>query len=449
SNAEIIIGKVLAELLSFPPNPSSEREKLIKKSSEILLLIFPFQLRTLNLNVINDLLNHPIDEIKELGAIILLDCEIPTKDLPAYIIESLLASENEELRVLGIQLFGQLPDEKLINEEQELIIAIAINPNPEIRKAIASVINRLATANPDFTVDIASEFIGILLIKEKHEGVHSFLVNLLKELPRWMTGISKETTLKLLKTKTSALQELGGLLLSANYQTWIDEFTTREIVKLSNHEIVAVRNASHQMLSQILERLRNYSQEMVVAVRMLESKWQDSRDFAFNLFTTEFGENEFTPEVLVTICDSVREEARRLGRDLLTRNFQSIDGEEYLLKFSEHPSADMQLFASNYLESYAKDDIEKLQKLSPFFISILSRVNRGSVAKKRTFAFLEAEAQKSEKAAKIVAEIMTRQSVTMAVADKSSAIQIMLKIYNKYPHLALPIEVKPVVEVRG
>ncbi|MGB3638612.1 MAG: hypothetical protein WBA39_13700, partial [Rivularia sp. (in: cyanobacteria)] len=196
-------------------------------------------------------------------------------------------------------------------------------------------------------------------------------------------------------------------------------------------------------------RLRADSQEMVAAVRMLEAKWQDSRNFAFNLFTTEFGENEFTPEVLVTICDSVREEARRLGRDLLTRNFQSLDGEEYLLKFSEHPSADMQLFATNYLETYAKDDTEKLQQLAPFFISILSRVNRGSVAKKRTFAFLEAEAQKSEKAAKIVAEIMTRQSITMAVADKSSAIQIMLKIHKNYPHLALPIEIKPVVEVRS
>ncbi|MBV6621668.1 MAG: WGR domain-containing protein [Rivularia sp. (in: Bacteria)] len=456
SSAQIIIGKILVELLAIPPNPPLERgeseaggiKELIKEASEILLLTFPSQLRSLNLNVINDLLSHPIIEIQEFGARILLNHQIPAKDLPAHIIESLLASENESLRILGIRLFGQLPDDKLIDEERELIIAIAINSNPEIRNAIKPVINRLAAANPNFTVDIASEFIEILLTKEKHEGLHSFLVNLLKELPGWMTSISRETTLKLLKTKTSAPQELGGLLLSANYQTWIEEFTTSEIVKLSNHEIAAVRNASHQMLSQILNRLRADSSEMVGAVRILEAKWQDSRDFAFELFTTEFTENEFTPEVLVTICDSVREEARRLGRDLLAKNFQSLDGEEYLLKFSEHPSADMQLFATNYLETYAKNDTAKLQQLAPFFISILSRVNRGSVAKKRTFAFLEAEAQKSEKAAKIVAEIMTRQSVTMAVADKSSAIQIMLKIYKQYPHLALPIEVKPVVEVR-
>ncbi|MEM7712247.1 MAG: WGR domain-containing protein [Cyanobacteria bacterium P01_A01_bin.68] len=452
STAQVIVGKIIVELLSLSllnKEGLGEVSQLIKEVSETLLITFPSQLCTLNLTVINDLLNHEIVEIQELGARILLNHQIPTKDLPAHIIESLLASENESLRVLGIRLFGQLPDDKLIQEEKELIIAIAINPNSEIRNAIKPVINRLTAANPNFCIEIASDFIQILLTKEKHEGIHSFLVTLLKDLPPWMTNISKETTIMLLKAKSSPAQELGGLLLTANYQTWIEEFTASEIVKLGNHEVAAIRKASHQMLSQISNRLRADSQEMVAAVRMLEAKWQDSREFAFKLFTTEFGANEFTPEVLVTICDSVREEARRLGRDLLTRNFQSLDGEEYLLKFSEHPSADMQLFATNYLENYAKDDTEKLQKLAPFFISILSRVNRGSIAKKRTFTFLESEARKSETAAKIVAEIMTRQSVTMAIADKSSAIQIMLKIHKNYPHLTLPIKIKPVVEVRN
>ena len=36
----------------------------------------------------------------------------------------------------------------------------------------------------------------------------------------------------------------------------------------------------------------------------------------------------------------------------------------------------------------------------------------------------------------------------MAIGDKAAAIQIMLKIRKNYPHLSLPIEVKPVVEVR-
>jgi predicted DNA-binding WGR domain protein len=445
TTARVLIGRIIAQLLTL-----ETAGEIAKEIAETLLVSFTSQLRNLGLTVINDLLTHPLVEIQELGARILLNHEISAENLPPEIIESLLASPYESLRVLGIRLFGQLPDEKLLAEESILIVAIALNSIPEIRNAIKPIIRRLGTSHPAFSIQLATDFIEVLLIPEKHEGVHSYLVRLLREdLPGWMSSISKETTFKLLQSKSTSAQELGGVVLGANCQNWISEFATSEIVKLGNHEILSVREAAQEMLLQILDRLRSNSQEMLSAVRMLESKWQDSREFALRIFTTEFGAEEFIPEVLVSICDSVREEARRLGRDLLTRNFQAADGEEYLLKFSEHPSADMQLFATNYLQDYAVNNPVRLRELMPFFVSVLCRVNRGSVAKKRIFAFLEAEANKSEATAKVVAEIMTRQSITMAIGDKAAAIQIMLKINKKYPNLSLPIDVKPVLEVRS
>ena len=438
--AKTLIGRIIAQLIAGETDG-----EIVTEIGETLLHSFAPQIRTLGLNVINDLLTHPSPEIQTIGAQILLNHQTPTEELPPAIIESLLASPYESLRIIGIRLFGQLPDEKLIGEESILIVAMAVNPNPDIRNAIQPIIHRLATNHPTFSQEIAAEFIEVLLIPEKHQGVHSHLVNLLKQdLPGWMTSINKETTLNLLQTKSGVAQEIGGLILSANHQNWLSEFTTPEIVKLANHEILSVRQAARQMFLQILPRLRTNTQDMVAAVRILETKWQDSREFAFKIFTTEFTENEFTPEVLITICDSVREEARTLGRDLLTRNFREADGEEYLLKFSEHPSADMQLFVTNYLEKHATNNPEKLQKLEPLFLSILSRVNRGSTAKKRIFTFLETEAQKSELAAKTIAQIMARQSATIAITDKSKALQIMLKIHKKYPHIPLPITIKPV-----
>ncbi len=442
--AKILIGRIIAQLITGETDG-----EIVQEIGETLLHSFAPQIRTLGLNVINDLLTHPSLEIQTIGAQILLNHQTPTEELPPEIIESLLASPHESLRVIGIRLFGQLPDEKLIGEESILIVAMAVNPNPDIRNAIQPIIHRLATNHPAFSQEIAAEFIEVLLIPEKHQGVHNYLVNLLKEdLPGWMTSINKETTLNLLQTKSGVAQEIGGLILGANHQNWLPEFTTPEIVKLANHEILSVRQAARQMFLQILPRLRTNTQDMVAAVRILSAKWQDSREFAFKIFTTEFTETEFTPEVLITICDSVREEARTLGRDLLTRNFRETDGEEYLLKFSEHPSADMQLFVTNYLEKYATNNPEKLQKLEPLFLGILSRVNRGSTAKKRIFTFLETEAQKSELAAKTIAQIMTRQSATIAITDKSKALQIMLKIHKKYPHIPLPITIKPVSQTR-
>lgn len=445
TKAKVLIARIITNLLNLTETES----QLGKDVSEFLLSNFSFQLHTLSLSVIQDLLAHPLVDVQEFAVNILLNHEIKTEDLPSEIIESLIASPYELLQVLGIRLFGQLPDAKLIGEDSNLIVAMAVSANRGIRDAIQPIIRRLGSAYPDFAIQLAADFIDIILIPEKHEGVHSFLLGLLKDdLQNWISSVSKESTLQLLKAKSPVAQDLGGFILGQNYLDWVEEFETSEVVKLANHEIVTVREAAQRIFLQILDRLRASSQEMISAVRMLESKWDDSRDFAFELFTSEFGAEEFTPEVLVGICDSVREETRRLGRDLLTRNFQAADGERYLLKFSEHPTADMQLFASNYLEAYAADNPGRLRDLIPFFVSVLCRVNKGSVAKKRIFAFLEKEGLHSEDAARIVGEIMARQSVTMAIGDKAMAIQIMLKISKSFPHINLPIGIKEVVEVR-
>ncbi len=270
-----------------------------------------------------------------------------------------------------------------------------------------------------------------------------------EDLPGWMTSIMREIAMQLLLAKSSAVQELGGLVLSANRDRWTQEFETSEIVKLASHEILSVREAAREMFLQILDRIRTNTQEMLSAVRLLEAKWEDSRVFAHQVFTTNFTAEDWTPEVMVSICDSLREDVRQFGRNLVTRNFQQSYGQEYLLKFSEHPSADMQLFASNYLENYAVDNPDRLRELTPYFITVLCQVNRGRVAKQRIFAFLDAEAQKSEEAARIVAEILTRQSLTMAIGDKATAVQTMLKIHKNYPRISLPIQVKPVSEIRN
>ena len=187
---------------------------------------------------------------------------------------------------------------------------------------------------------------------------------------------------------------------------------------------------------------------MLEAVRILDAKWEDTREFAFNIFTTEFNEQDFTSDILIAICDSNHAEARKMGRDLLSRNFQEVDEEESFIKLSEHPAQDMQKFVTNYFEKYAADNPQRLRELTPYFTTVLSSVNRNRTAKKRVLNFLKEELDKSREAAEIIAEIISRQSLTMATADKATAIEIMLKINKKYPDIALPIQLQPVTEER-
>ena len=262
-----------------------------------------------------------------------------------------------------------------------------------------------------------------------------------------MASVPIETIIALTRAKSSVVQELAGIILQANSESWWLEFNTNELVKFANHEILAIRQAAWQMMQSKLDSIRNDDAEMIAAVKMLEAKWDDSQAFARSLFEN-LNSEDWTPKIMVSVCDSTQEDVRRFGRDLVTSNFKQEYGQEYLLKFSEHPSADMQMFVTNYLETYAVDDEEKLSRLIPYFVTVLSGVNKGRVAKKRILRFLEGEAAKSEGAARIVAEVLTRQSATMAIADKASAIQIMLRVKRLYPGIEMPIRIQEIVEAR-
>ncbi|HBB32852.1 MAG TPA: hypothetical protein DDZ80_31190 [Cyanobacteria bacterium UBA8803] len=444
ATARVLIAKIIAALLALAPTQT----EMAREIGETLLLGFAPQLRQLGFNVILDLLHHPIPEIQELGARLLLNHETRAVDLPADLIESLLASPHESIRGIGVRIFGQLPDEKLIGD-RVLIVAMAINAIADIRNAIRPIIRRLATQYPAFATDLAADFIEVILLPERHEGVHQDIVQLLgADIPGWMANLSKEQAMHLLRSKSSAVQELGGLVLQANCDRFLALFEISELVKLANHEILAVRSAAQNLFLLNLNRIRSNEQDLLAAVRLLESNWEDSKAFALSLFSQEFTKDDWTPEVMVSICDSVRADVRAFGRDLVTRHFQASYGQEYLLKFSEHPSPDMQMFVSNYLENYAVDNPDRLSALAPYFIRVLCGVNRGRITKQRIFTFLDTEAQKSEASARIVAEILTRQSLTMAIGDKAAAIQIMLKLHKTYPRLSLPLQIKPITELR-
>lgn len=442
--ANSVLGQVFALLISF----SLADTERIQEIGEILLLCFAPQLRNLGLEVIQDLLNHPLFAVQELGAKVLLNHAIPVVSLPGGVIDALIHSEYESVRTIGIRLFGQLPDETLLKSDR-LILSFILHELPDIRAAIRPVLRRLGTTYPEFGLPLAEILLDNLFTAETHEGLHRDLFQILQtDLTGWKVDATPEMTRRLLNSPSTPSQELAGSILNANLDLWIEHFETGEIIQFSHHEVVALRVAAREMIMRILPRLKQQPQELAIAVRFLESKWEDSQEFGFRFFSTFLSPEDYTPEILVALCDSNNADVRKFGREMLIRCFKEVDGQDYLLKFSEHPSADMQLFATNYLENYASNHPEYLEALQPYFIRVLSQVNKGRIAKQRIFAFLEREALNSPSAAKIVAEILTRQSATVAIGDKAKSLEIMLKLHRQYPDISLPIQVKPVSSKR-
>ena len=453
--ARALVVRLIAYLTGLDATRGAEAGDI----ASTVLGCFGRQVRTLSLGAVLDLLTHPLAEVQELGGNILLAHEVRPSELPEEIIISLINSPHEPLRGIGVRLLGGLPDESLL-EREELLVALARHPLADLRNAARPVIRRLShtAAAAGFTGRLAERLLATLLAPEASEGVHRGVAQLLEEdlNSAWAADVDKGLALRLALAPSPAAQGLGGFLIETRARAdaaWAQSFTTDEVVELADAEVLAVRQAARTLFDVLIDRYRQatnpagHLDEVARAVRLLDTRWEDARAFFFEAFRTRLGASDFTPGILVSVCDSVRADVQQFGRELVTKYFGEEAGQEYMLKLSEHPSAELQLFVTNYLERYCAGDPRRLREMSHYFTSVLSRVNKARVAKARVIAFLTAEAQKSEEAARAVAEILARQSATVAVGLKASAIEAMLAIRRAYPDVPLPLDVKP-AEVR-
>jgi len=427
--ARVLVGRILSALLLLGPDDAERAAGAV----DVVIRALAGQLQAIGDPVIRDLAAHPLVALRELAGHILLakgSAQVVADDL----LLALLRSETSSLRIIGARLVGQLQDQEL-TQRPELLYALTCSEHADLRETIRPVLARLVERDPAFGAAFAAMLVEGLR-QEAPDGVHSHLLSLLRdELSAVLPVFGKDEIFKLLRCKVPQAQELGGLLLQRD--TFTEPLTIKEIVRLANHQVLAVRQAGWRLSERSVDRLK---QSMAQTVRLLDAKWDDSREWAFGLFRDSFDANQLTPEVLVAICDSVRPDVQAFGRELITRYFDSAHGEQYLLKLAEHPSEALQLFATNYLERYASGNAVRLGELEPYFVSILSRVNKGRIAKRRVLQFLVAEALADEASAQLVARIFTRQSVTMVIGDKARLIEGMVRIQQTWPRIALPLQ---------
>ncbi len=114
------------------------------------------------------------------------------------------------------------------------------------------------------------------------------------------------------------------------------------------------------------------------------------------------------------------------------------DGPEFLLKLSQHPRPEVQVYAAQYLEKYAAGNPGYFEKLSAYCTTVLMQVNKSRKAKDLVFNFLEREALQSEKNAGVIAVILDRVSLTAVQDDKAQCIRLMRDVREKYPNVVLP-----------
>lgn len=445
--AKVLAGLAIAHLMQI--DIKSEVENLIVTDAcRILESYCAAEFRQMDVMVSYDLMQRNIVALQAFGVRLLLlkadgDYQFNFDEISTVQLMGLLNSEYGPLRDAAWSVVRKISDGEMLRRP-EMILDCLLSPYKGIRRQMATLVARLITVDNRLAVYLVNELVPMLMRTEKSPDSHEDIAALLRtHLAEHFQDIDTATALRLLYANYRPAQEFGILLLDKYIPS--ETLTMKQIIATGAHELLQVREWCWNFYRNNVDRIRA---EKDTAVALLDSKWDDTRRFAIGYFRDTFTEADWTAESLIALADSVRPDIQAFGRELLMRYFKSEDGPQYLLKLSQHPSAAMQLFATNYLQTYAAGQLEYIRLLEHYFRSVLTRVNKARVAKERVFNFLETEALKSEAAAAFIGGIITDISATVAIGDKARCISIMRNISQHYK-LELPIQfVEPAVRLQ-
>ncbi|MFL6657379.1 MAG: hypothetical protein ACJ8GW_04865 [Massilia sp.] len=375
------------------------------------------------------LATHRLSSVRALACAWLLLHSQPASSIPGALLGALLQDPDLAVRALGVRLFGSLPDQ-LLAVQADLIAAFCTNTDAGMRAAIDPVMQRVAPGDPAFRTALLPALLDCLFRSETGEGVHADILG-------WLAGPLADSNelrdagliTRLLSARAKGAQ-LAGAQLLPNFVA--SQFSVADWAAFGRNPVASVRKWAFDAFEQHPEQVRANLEQ---ALRLFDSRFDDSKAFATHFFEQCCGPQDWNALLLVNLCDHLDPVVQRFGRTMITTHFNVADITEFMFKLGQHPSANMQLFVSGWLESACAGDLHKLQRLEPYFLSVLSQVNRGRVVKGRVQAFLRQQATLSEDIAAFVARIFTRQVLTVAIGDKAQYIEGLRAIQERYPTL--------------
>ncbi|GHU19671.1 hypothetical protein FACS189475_07290 [Betaproteobacteria bacterium] len=383
------------------------------------------------------LLNHPASPLVRLAANWLTLHRDTARKLPPETLRALLESDNPEICGAGISLFSTLPENVQIAQPQ-LFIAFCLSIHAEVRHAVIPVLERLAQTRPhvfdSFAKQISAALVDALFRSETAAGMHDDLLSILQgSLQQAARATDSATHLRLCTARSKGAQRFGAYLLS---ERRAEDFNVADWAALARTSTQITRQWACDCYR---DHPAAVESDMEAALRIFDSPWDDAQTFA-QAFFREHG--RWTPALLISLCDHGKLPVQNFGRELIARHADLQDVVNYLLKLSQHPSTAIQWMVSDWLEAGVGENIQRLQQLQPYFLTVLSQVNRARKAKNRVLDFLRRQALKSEAAAATVIEIFARQVVSVAITDKAQYLQGLQEIHAHFPQLPSPLVVQ-------
>ena len=203
----IIFEQLLEEIQTVKTETAAQ---LLYQNSQ---LFFEIQMQKYPVEKTATLLNHALENVQLLGADILLAQKTNIENIPEATILKIMEARFLSVRCKGMELFGEMPVELLL-QRKDILISMAISEAPEMRAAIQPIIAKTAKGKPAWATQLLQFFVPILLQKETYEGLHADTLELLVNyLGEKLHNLPKPTTWKLIQSHYKEANLLGMELL--------------------------------------------------------------------------------------------------------------------------------------------------------------------------------------------------------------------------------------------
>lgn len=404
---------------------NDENNQMVTAGTKRLKIISASVFADVHWEVISDLLTSPLEQNSFLASEMIIE-KSKRSTVPVEMIVLLLKDNHQNIRENGLKLLDVLSYSQALTYFESLLQLLNSN---DINVVQALFKLHLKTANTEKTKIITERLLYRLMHQESFEGAHELFKNHLFENCQQPLRIMPSTFIvKLLFAKQKEAQNLGTEML---YQrTDFSDFSLQQIMALGNHEVYRVR----QWVWSFFNNNKGFVKlNKTQALQILDSHWDDTRAFAFHYFEENYEENDWDVDTLVGLVDAVRPDVENFGKNLIQKYFHQADAWQKIYKLSQHPTLNIQLFVTNYLEEHIKDDLKQIKQLDYFFRSVLTRVNQARVAKNRLFSFLEKRALISEAHAFYIGQLLDDISALASIQDKAKCIDLLTEIKWAYP----------------
>ena len=324
-----------------------------------------------------------------------------------------------------------------MSEKKKFISGLLRSSYSDNRELSLELISLLSKKDINLKKDFLSLLISILITAEKIEGLHSIIIKTLKDnFSKELKNLPAEEIFTILNSPSKTVQDLGGWLLMEG-QIEPADLESHVITGFATHEVMTIRKAGRKMMEDTKERWKD---EMFRVLSLLESNWDDTRDFAFKFLEDNYSLEDFTPGIILNLCDSINKTVQDFGKKMLSRHITS--GRDFdFVKLTEHPDMNIQDFVLDLVIEKLPLEVEKVKKVIPYFRRILFHVNRGRKMKDRVLIYLEKIGLSHAFIAAEITGLLEDYSGVMTQGDFSACLVIMSKFKEKYPYIKCPVEI--------